>query len=143
MAARSLLTKTAVTRLGGSRFLLGILLLLTGLTVSASAEEADALNRVRALTRGGATQLALQIIDAHQPAPTERESWMQWERERFALLRAQRYWTMIGARVVNLPDGLPLDFVRWARTEAARAELQAGRAEGARRFLLRHTPNQI
>jgi len=135
MAARSLMPKTAVTRQGRSRFLLGILLLLVSLTGSAATEDEDVLNRVRALTRGGATQLALQIIDDHQPAPAERESWMQWERERFALLRAQRYWTMIGARVVNLPDGLPLQFVRWARTEAARAELQAGRAEGARRFL--------
>jgi len=115
--------------------LLVLLLFLGSLACHAAAEEADTLNRVRALTRGGATQLALQLIDTYQPAPTERESWMQWERERFALLRAQRYWTMIGARVVNLPEGLPPDFVRWAKTEAARAELQAGRAEGARRFL--------
>ncbi|HCU54665.1 MAG TPA: hypothetical protein DIC36_10460 [Gammaproteobacteria bacterium] len=135
MAARFSKSKTAAARMGGSRFLLGMLLVLVHVAAYAVVDDADVLNRVRALTRGGATQLALQLIDTHQPAPTERDAWMQWERERFALLRAQHYWAMIGARVVNLPDGLPIDFVRWAKTEAARAELQAGRAEGARRFL--------
>jgi hypothetical protein len=95
----------------------------------------DQLRRVQALTRGGATQLALKLIDQYQPAPTDKKSWIEWEKQRLALYRAQRDWTLVAARVINHPPELPPEFSRWARAEAARAELQAGRAAGARRFL--------
>jgi len=135
MAARHRVSPTAAAHSGGSRFFLGLVLLAASVFTHAATNDEDVLARARALTRGGATQLALQLIDQYQPAPGERDAWMRWERERFALLQAQRDWPMIGARVINLPEGMPTEFVRWAKTEAARAELQSGRPAGARRFL--------
>jgi len=136
MAARPQCPTTAVAHQGGSRF---FFLLLTGfwcsVLLAATTPPDESLERVRTLTRGGATQLALRLIDEQQPSPDDTASWIRWEKERFALLRAQRDWTLLAARVINLPAGLPDDFMRWARAEAARAELHAGRPADARRFL--------
>jgi hypothetical protein len=131
--ARLLEPTTAAIRLGGSRFFL--ILFLAGWVHTAVADESGPAERVRALIQGGATQLALKLIDQYQPAPGDTRAWMAWEKQRLALYRAQRDWAQLAARVINHPQQLPDDFRRWARTEAARAELEAQRAEGARRFL--------
>ncbi|HJW80905.1 MAG TPA: hypothetical protein VJ396_01575 [Acidiferrobacterales bacterium] len=121
--------------MGGTRFLLcaGLLFLLHAPLVARA--DNDALERIRALTRGGATQLALRLLDQHQPPVSQADSWMLWEKERYALFRAQRNWAQFAARATSLPEGLPAEFVRWAKTEAARAHLTASDAEGARRVL--------
>ena len=122
--------------MGGTRFLLCAgLLFLVHLPLVARAADNDALERIRALTRGGATQLALRQLDQHQPPVSQADSWMLWEKERYALFRAQRNWAQFAARATSLPEGLPAEFVRWAKTEAARAHLTASDAEGARRVL--------
>jgi hypothetical protein len=139
MAARRCVTQTAAAHPGGSRFfvcaaLAALLALAMPGAAAAPAENGD-LARVHALIKGGATQLAEKLIDQYQLAPAGPADWIRWEQERFALLRARRDWAALAARVISLPDGLPADFVRSARTEAARAELEGGHAEGARRFL--------
>lgn len=131
--ARLSVTKAAAVLLDGSRFFFGLLLACWVFAVTAG--EPDATTRVRALIKGGATQLALRLIDQHQPAASETETWIAWEKQRLALYRAQRDWPLLAARVINHPKELPAEFRRWALTEAARAELHAGRAAGARRFL--------
>ena len=113
---------------------MGLLFLLQAPSIAQAADNAE-LERVRALTKGGATQLALRLLDQYQPAATQTESWMLWEKERYALYRAQRNWAQLAARATSLPAGLPPEFVRWAKTEAARARLSASDAEGARRVL--------
>lgn len=122
--------------MGGTRFLLciGLLLFLQAPLVAQAADNAE-LERVRALTKGGATQLALRLLDQHQPVATKTESWMLWEKERYALYRAQRNWAQLAERATSLPAGLPPEFVHWAKTEAVRARLSANDAEGARRVL--------
>jgi hypothetical protein len=134
MAARLPVSQTAGALLGASRFLLLVAAVLW-LPAALSADEDDALARVQALTRGGATQLALRLLDQQQPPAAPSEDWMRWEKERYALYRTQRDWPQLVARVARLSDELPPEFARWARTEAARAELSAGRAEAARRWL--------
>jgi len=132
--ARMPSSETAVPSQGGSRFFVALWLALWTLTTAAA--ESDPAERVRALIKGGATQLALKLIDEYQPAPSETEAWISWEKQRLALFRAQRDWTQLAARVINHPqEGLPADFRRWANTEAARAEIGANRAAGARHFL--------
>ena len=129
-------TKTAVAPTGGSRFLWIAVWLAAIVPAVPAAELPDAIEaRVQALVQGGATQLAQKLIDQHQPGLSDTKAWMAWERQRLALYRAQHDWAMLAARVLNLPPDLPAEFVRWARTEAAEAEIQAGRAEGSRRFL--------
>jgi len=136
MAARSCRLQAGAVLMGGTRFLLcaGMLFLLQGPLVAHAADN-DALERIRALTKGGATQLALRLLDQHQPAATQTEAWMLWEKERYALYRAQHNWAPLAERATSLPTGLPPEFVHWAKTEAARARLSASDAEGARRVL--------
>jgi len=131
--ARPSALRTAAARRGGSRFFVALCCL--GWMATIAAAEPPAAERVRALIKGGATQLALKLIDEHQPAPTETEDWVTWEKQRLSLYRAQRDWTMLAARVINHPKELPDDFRRWAQTQAVQAEINAKRPEGARRIL--------
>jgi hypothetical protein len=136
MAGRLCRAQASAVLAGGTRFLLCIsLLFLLQAPLLAHAADNEALERVRALTRGGATQLAQRLLDQYQPAASQTEAWMQWEKQRYALYRAQRNWAQLAERATSLPAGLPPEFVRWAKTEAARARLSANDAEGARRVL--------
>jgi len=136
MAARVSQTQAGAVRKGSTRFLLCIgLFFLLQATSMTSAADVDALDRIRALTRGGATQLALHLLDQSQPASDQSESWILWEKERYALYRAQRDWVQLAERAARLPADLPSEFVRWAKTEAARARLNASDSNGARRVL--------
>lgn len=143
MSARLAVTETAAAQQGGSRLLAAIVATLSlfavspalAASVSEAPVESDALARVQALVKGGATQLALQLIDQNQPDISETENWIQWEKQRYALLRAQRQWQKLVERALNLPEGLPAGFVLWAKTEAVRASLEAGDTDGARRIL--------
>jgi hypothetical protein len=137
MAARSCRLQAGAVLTGGARFLLftSLLLLAQPPLVSQAADSVDALERARALTKGGATQLALRLLDQHQPAASQTEAWMQWEKERYALYRSQRNWAQLSERATHLPADLPPEFVHWAKTEAVRARLSASDAQGARRVL--------
>ena len=138
MAARPDVPRTAAARKGGGRFLCVVLaaVLLAGYAGATPATVSDDdLARVGALIKGGATQLALRLIDQLQSPASTPDDWMVWEKQRYALYRAQGDWAQLAARVAGLPTDLPPEFVRWARTEAARAELNAGRAEPARLLL--------
>ncbi len=136
MAARLCRIQAGAVQRGGTRFLLctGLLLLLNALSPASAADD-DALERIRVLTKGGATQLALRLLDQYQPAADQTASWIQWEKQRYALYRAQHSWVQLAERAASPPDGLPPEFVRWAKTEAARARLNASDAPGARRVL--------
>jgi hypothetical protein len=136
MAARSCRLQADAVLAGGIRFLLRASLLFLFLApLLVHAADNDVLERVQALTNGGATQLALRLLDQNQPPATQTETWMQWEKQRYALYRAQRNWTQLAERATNLPADLPPEFVHWAKTEAARARLRANDAPGARRVL--------
>jgi hypothetical protein len=137
MAARSCRLQAGAVLMGGTRFLLFIsLLLLAQLPlVSQAADSVDTLERVRALTKGGATQLALRLLEQNQPAASQTEAWIQWEKQRYALYRTQRDWAQLSERATHLPADLPPEFVHWAKTEAVRARLNANDAPGARRVL--------
>ncbi|MEK7304088.1 MAG: hypothetical protein AAB174_03470, partial [Pseudomonadota bacterium] len=93
--------------MGGTRFFLciGLLFFLHAPSIANAADNA-ALERVRALTKGGATQLALRLLDQYQPAASQTESWMQWEKERYALYRTQRNWVQLAERATSPPVGL-------------------------------------
>lgn len=136
MAARLCRPQAGAVLRDGTRFLLCVgLLFLLQVPLAAHAADNDTLERIRALTRGGATQLALRLLDQHQPAASQTEAWMQWEKQRYALYRAQRNWASLAERATSLPAGLPPEFIHWAKSEAARARLSASDAPGARRVL--------
>jgi hypothetical protein len=136
MATRSCRTQAGAVPAGGARFLLcaGLLFFLQAPLAAHAADNTD-LDRIRALTKGGATQLALRLLDQHQPDASQTEIWIQWEKERYSLYRAQRNWTQLAERATSLPADLPPEFLRWAKGEAAHARLRARDAESARRIL--------
>jgi len=146
MSARLVATTTAAALRGGSRFLLAAIIVALAPLVTPPARaastpaapapvESDALTRVQALIKGGASQLALKLIDESQPDISDTENWIHWEKQRYALLRAQRQWPKLVERALNLPEGLPPAFVLWAKTEAVHASLEARDTDGARRIL--------
>ncbi len=117
-----------------SSFLKRLLILLIVCAPAASAEDLD---HVVVLVRGGAYDLALQVVNRNQPPPAKAETWMAWEKERYAIYASQHDWDAIAKRADSLPAGLPDDFVQWALTRAAAARLSAGDGAGARHFLRR------
>lgn len=136
MAARLIRLQASVVLSGGTRFFLcAVLLLFIQTPLRAQAADDDLLERIRALTKGGATQLALRMLDKVQPAVSQTETWIQWEKERYALYRVQQNWIQLAERAANPSAGLPPEFVLWSKTEAARARLSAGDAAGARSVL--------
>lgn len=106
------------------------------------------LQEIRALAQGGAPDLALRMMDRAQPsAKTDVKGWMQWERERVAIYAATQDWATMIKRLGALPSGLPSGFVRWARTQQARAYLAQHKAPEARAVLRQliwtgHTPDK-
>lgn len=106
----------------------------------AAAAPADTATReleeVRALAQSGAASLALHIMDRIQVGlVSEPERWMRWERERIAIYRQRRDWQALVRRLALLPDGLPLEFQRWADTQRAQGYLELGDGASARRML--------
>lgn len=92
---------------------------------------------VAALIKGGATQLALRLLDTEQKSDLTPEQWVRWERERFAVLRATRNWDGLARRVDALPEHVPSAFRREALEMAVEARLSANDSPGARRYLRR------
>jgi len=116
---------------------LGVPLLLVGLLGFSPWVCATGLERILAVADGGATDLALRLLVKYEPPAEDQENWMQWEKERFAILAQKQQWGAIAKRVDNLPPGLPQPFVRWALAEAVNAQLSAEEGAAARKYLRR------
>ena len=112
-----------------------VIVLLLCLLVALPAQADDSLERIRVLAKGGATQLALKLVERGQPDPAEGESWMEWEKARFEIYTTREDWDAIARRARALPPRVPPEFRQWARVQAAWARLQAGDGAGARLFL--------
>lgn len=97
---------------------------------------ASDLAEISDLARSGATELAIELMDRHQPSRAEAPGeWIGWERERLALYRRRGNWEELQARVADYPDELYSEFLAHARTQQARALLELGRPVAARRVL--------
>lgn len=116
----------------GARFAF-LLCLLTGTLHAAPPPSLEEVTRAR---NAGAVELALSMVDRGQPAPDQGlESWMEWERQRAAILRSMADWDGVASRLERLPDRVPPDFLLWAKTKRAEALIEAGDAVAARRQL--------
>lgn len=114
---------------------LGALLLFFLSLAPASAESDPALERAQALLKGGAPQLALDVLTRAAPSTGDMNRWLAFERLRLSILRALHDWPAIVLRAEAIPANVPDDTRRWFYFQAADAELNAHRAEGARRWL--------
>ncbi|MCP1726333.1 hypothetical protein J2T60_000298 [Natronospira proteinivora] len=94
------------------------------------------IQEVSGIARSGAVELAMELMDRHQPSVDEDPvAWMRWERERLFLYRSRSQWARMEERVADYPESLNRDFLRWANTERVRALLSLDRPEEARAVL--------
>jgi len=115
-----------------------ILLLLSLLlaTLLAQPLKAASIEEVSGIARSGAVELAMELMDRHQPAVDEDPvAWMRWERERLFLYRSRSHWQAMEDRVSGYPEDLNRDFLRWANTERVRALLALDEPQAAREVL--------
>ncbi len=130
--------KTGVTRTVAPVFSLWRVYFVLTLLFLPSSVPAVELEEILALAAGGAPELALGTLGEAQPdAAKHPEQWMRWERERVRMLVDAAEWPRLAGRLEHLPQGLPTEFVRWAGAWRARALLEMGNGEGARRVLRR------
>lgn len=107
-----------------------ILLLLAGPLAAATLEEATN------VARAGATQLALQMMDAAQPPfAAQPEEWLAWEQARLRVYELHDDWQALADRLAILPDGVPPVFRQEALTRRAQALLELGEPAAARAVL--------
>ncbi len=96
------------------------------------------LDDILTLANGGATALALRLLDQQQSTfKTAPRAWMRREEVRVRIYVEADDWTAMAARLARLPTGLPTDFVLWARTQRVEALLALHRGVQARRVLRR------
>ncbi|MGI9310570.1 MAG: hypothetical protein ACR2P7_03430 [bacterium] len=79
------------------------------------------LTRVRNLVRANVLGLAREILETQGPPPRANDEWLAWERQLWAVYRAQRQWRRLHARVASIPPSFPAAI----RREAARQAIDA------------------
>ena len=115
-----------------------VILLVLGFLLALSPQiRAGELERVAAVAQGGATELALRLLDKHQPSTADQLNWIRWEKLRFKLLADKQRSGTLAQRVDEFPPELPSPFVRWALTEASLAQLVTKDGVAARKYLRR------
>jgi len=130
VARRTVSSLLAVARL------VAILVLLGTQAALASGGSEALLSEISRLAKGGTPGLAIALMDRYQPSAGEDpQAWMRWERERVYIHQMRGDWKSALGRLRVLPSGLPADFVRWAWTTMAAADIELGRSERARRRL--------
>ncbi|NOZ11757.1 MAG: hypothetical protein GXP09_12060 [Gammaproteobacteria bacterium] len=112
-------------------------LVLLALVFLANPGHADSegLERIDALVKGGASNLALSVLEAEQPDPSEREAWVKWEQRRFDIYVAQNKWAEVDQRLAALPKDFPVNLLRDLLEKAADAALDRGDGAKARVYL--------
>jgi len=105
-------------------------ILVAALFVGTPTAASD-LEQVEALAGEGALELAVALIDRHQPAREgDAGVWRRWESRRLALLERRKAWTALITRVEGYPENdLDPDFRRQADDYLARALIRLDRGE--------------
>ena len=107
------------------------LLLLLSFNVSA-----DQLTEIVQLAQKGATELALQQLNARQPNPLDNpEDWLRWERQRIALYQQVKQWQALITRIDEQKDFIDLAYQEWFSAQQAEAMLELGQGKQARAII--------
>lgn len=94
------------------------------------------LSEIAQLSRSGAAELALKLLEQNQPEHAINSSeWMRWERLRIRILEEQGSWLPLAQRLEHLPDGIAVEFVPWAMSRRAIALMHAGSYSESRQIL--------
>ncbi|MCH7881042.1 MAG: tetratricopeptide repeat protein [Proteobacteria bacterium] len=107
---------------------------MSGLTVTVVANER--LDVLKNISAAGAPVLTLRMLDRAQPkVDVDLYEWILWEQERYAILSRWQQWNELLVRIEGLPADLPEQFNQQATTYKARAYLEIGQTDTARRIL--------
>jgi tetratricopeptide (TPR) repeat protein len=94
------------------------------------------LDAIAELARQGAPQLALKLIQQHQPDfQTQAAQWYEWESRRLQILESRGDWQGIIARAGQYPQDLDAAYAQWAEELQVKAYLELGQGAEARRHL--------
>ena len=116
-----------------SGYAFGALLLIGGLCAHADTD--DLFERIDLLTVNGATQLALQILEANPPPVERTDNWLRAERLRFAIYRDQGRWDSLIDRLDRIPAQLPSLQQHAVLTHGVETLLQSDLSAQTRRYL--------
>ena len=101
--------------------------------VSLADERLDLLKRISA---AGAPLLTLEMLDQAQPGiDQDLYEWILWEQERLSILAEWEQWDQLLVRTESMPVDIPAQFRQQVATFRARAYLELGQRESARRVL--------
>lgn len=96
-------------------------------------ERLDLLKRISA---AGAPLLTLEMLDQAQPGiDQDLYEWILWEQERLSILAEWQQWDKLLVRTESLPIDIPDQFRQQVASFKARAYLELGQRESARRVL--------
>lgn len=105
-------------------------LLIVSFSVVAVAAD---LKEIKTLVKAGVPELALAMIDRHQPdVQNNQPAWIRWEKQRFSIYKQLNKYQNLNERIDKLPAKLPLSFYHWAINESIRGHLLQGDGFGAR-----------
>lgn len=94
---------------------------------------ADPLTNIVQLVNQGATELALQQLNAQQPNPLDDpEGWLRWERQRIALYQQAEQWEILIKRIDTQENFIDLAYSEWFAAQQAKAMLELGQGTQAR-----------
>jgi len=93
----------------------------------------DPLTNIVQLVNQGATELALQQLNAQQPNPLDSpEGWLRWERQRIALYQQAEQWEILIKRIDTQESFIDHAYREWFATQQAEAMLELGQGTQAR-----------
>jgi len=93
----------------------------------------DPLTGIVQLAQQGATELALQQLNAQQPNPLDNpENWLRWERQRIALYQQSGKWQTLIKRIDEQASFIDPAYTEWFSAQQAEAMLEIGQGLQAR-----------
>ena len=114
----------------------GLLACWLGLALALPALADERLDLLKNISAAGAPGLTLKMLDQAQPKiDLDLYEWILWEQERLAILTRWRQWNELLVRVESIPPDVPNQFKQQLATYHARAFLELGQNESARRVL--------
>jgi hypothetical protein len=109
---------------------------LFALLATLQPAQALELDEIAQLAKGGAAELALNLLQKEQaPFDEDASRWMRQERLRIRIMEEYGRWQPLADSLAELPEELPVEFRDWAQGRRARALIMSGHYAEARGLL--------
>ena len=103
-----------------------------------SASQPLSLDEIKQVADTGAVGLATRLLEQQQPHTLSKpDEWMQWETQRLQFYIDNKNWPKVIERTDQLPAFVSAEFIQWALTRRAEAQIAAQQGAAARTTLRR------